>query len=137
MDVNLSRRHGSTVEKGGAPVLHTANSEQAIEVVDLHGGMFCHETVHCLVVMHRVSGTDELICPSDVVDDFPIVGRTSEFRDVRVDGLRRELSGQGRGAQGNRSAYHSLSRIDTDVEIKKCDIIVCYSKSSGAARTCA
>ena len=115
---------------------HATHGEKTIEIVDIHSRVFLHEGMNSLIVVQRVPRTDELICPSDVVDDFPIVGRTSEFRDVRVDGLRRELSGQGRCAQGNRSAYHSLSRFDTDVEIKKCDIIVCYSKSSGAARTC-
>ena len=110
MDVNVSRRHGSTVEKGGAPVLHTANSEQAIEVVDLHGGMFCHETVHCLVVMHRVSRTDELICPANVVYKLPIVGRAGEPRNVWVDCLCEDECDVGTEMSGIRRQKPTLVR---------------------------
>ena len=71
---------------------HSRNREETIEVVDLHVRVLLHERVHRFVVMERVAWTDELVCPSDVLDDLPIVGQVGELSNICFDGLGEHVS---------------------------------------------
>ena len=41
-----------------------------------------------LIVMDGIAGADQLIGPSHVLDEFPIVVGARKSCDIRVDGLR-------------------------------------------------
>ena len=56
-----------------APMLHAANSEEAVEVVNVHLRVFGDKTVDRLIIVHGIARTDELVGPPDVVDEFPIM----------------------------------------------------------------
>lgn len=49
------------------PMVHAGHREEAVEVVHVHVGMAGHERVDGLVIVQCVSGTDELVCPADVM----------------------------------------------------------------------
>ena len=69
-------------------MLHASDDKEAVEVINVHVSMLRHEPVHALVVEDRVSRTDKLVRPSDVVQQLSIVGRSNEARDVWRDRLR-------------------------------------------------
>ena len=70
-----------------APVLHPTNREEAVEVVNLELRVLRHESVHSLIVVNGVPRADELIRPTDVVDQLPVVGCACKSRNVGVDSL--------------------------------------------------
>ena len=55
-------------------MLHASDDKEAVEVINVHVSMLRHEPVHALVVEDRVSRTDKLVRPSDVVQQLSIVG---------------------------------------------------------------
>ena len=68
---------------------HPTNGEQTIEVGDIQVRIGLRERMHGLVVVHRVARADELVGPSYVVDELPVVRGCSEGREVDVDGLEK------------------------------------------------
>ena len=68
-------------------MLHPTNREEAVKVVNLELRVLRHESMHSLIVVNGVPRADELIRPTDVVDQLPVVGCACKSRDVGVDGL--------------------------------------------------
>ena len=69
------------------PVLHAANWEKAVVVVDVHIGVLRHEPMHGLVIVQRVARAYELVRPPDVVDKLSVVRCSGETCNVRSDRL--------------------------------------------------
>ena len=59
-------------------MLHATDREEAIEVIDVQHGMLSHKPLHGLVVVNRVSGTYELVRPSNIMNQLSIVLGTRE-----------------------------------------------------------
>ena len=59
-----------------APMVHSRDREEAIDVIYVHVSVGTEELVDSLVVMDCIAGADELVRPSEVVDQFPIMLRS-------------------------------------------------------------
>ena len=55
-------------------MLHATDSEKSVEVVDVRASILCREVLDSLVVVDTAARTDDLVRPSDVVQQLSIVG---------------------------------------------------------------
>ena len=70
-------------------MVHAGHEEQAVVVVNVHGRVRKREPVDGLVIVDTVAWADELVGPSDVLNEFPLVLRPSKGGEVGIDRLRR------------------------------------------------
>ena len=73
-------------------MLHPSDSEETIEVVNVQLRMLSHKRLYGVVIVYRIARADELVCPSDVLDDLPIVGQVGELSNICFDGLGEHVS---------------------------------------------
>ena len=66
---------------------HSRYHEKTVEALYLNPHAFEHERVHGLVIMHGVSGADELVHPSHILDNLSIMRGSRECREIALDSL--------------------------------------------------
>ena len=84
-------------------MVHPRDSEQPIEVAQLPVRVGLIETLHRVVVEHRVARADQLVGPADVVQQLPVVRRPGERGQVRARCLR--------GASEQWNAWHATRTL--------------------------
>ena len=64
------------------PVEHPRDGEQPIEVFHLQLRVVLREVSDGLIVIQRPNRSDELVGPSDIMDELSVVRRASERREI-------------------------------------------------------
>lgn len=91
-------------------MIHTRDGEEAIEVIDIQVSIRAEELVNGLVVVNCVARADELVRPSEVLDQLSIMLGSYECSDVRVDRLGRTNASE-EASRDIRGTHISLSGI--------------------------
>lgn len=71
-------------------MLHPRDCEQPVEVIDVRTPATAREVLDTLVVVDATTRTDDLVCPSDVMEELPAV--PDKCTQIGIDRLRMRIN---------------------------------------------